>query len=245
MKVNRILIGLIIVLLLMAVITFANVLLNQYAGHVMELGSVSDWLSSLSTFGTLIVAGMAYKKAPEWISQKRYDIVHSIIDDLIYTSMVDLANKDFHLMVKLTHFTSDLQSCLNEDRTALNSLDENFHYFETRFFEFTNLSYSIVGKFNSVKRYNYSLNTASEDIQAKINSRNDWYRQYYTDIYELKTEVPMYIHADQDSKKPLVKKLTNIKKQLMDNDFNLYSQVNELIKSNNPIDDFIIKNNKN
>ncbi|KEA51875.1 hypothetical protein DT73_13150 [Mangrovibacter sp. MFB070] len=242
MKVNRILIGLVIVLLLVAIIAFANVLLNQYAGHVMEWGSVSDWLSSLSTFGTLIVAGMAYKKAPEWISQKRYDIVHSIIDDLIYTSMVDLANKDFHLMVKLTHFTSDLQSCLNEDRTALNSLDENFDYLQTIFFEFTNLSYSIVGKFNSVKRYNYSLSTHSENIIGKIKLRSDMHRQYYSDIYGLKTEVAMYIHADKDSKKPLAEKLINISKKLSDNHMKLYSQINELIKSNRPIDDFIIKN---
>ncbi|MEN3754868.1 hypothetical protein ABC733_26070 [Mangrovibacter sp. SLW1] len=118
---------------MVAIIAFANVLLEQYVGHVMELGSISDWLSSLSTFGTLVVAYMAYKKAPEWMSQKRYDIVHSIINDLIYTSMVDLANKDFHLMVKLKHFASDLQSCLNGDKIALNSLDENFDYFETKF----------------------------------------------------------------------------------------------------------------
>ncbi|MDS0826516.1 hypothetical protein [Serratia marcescens] len=37
----------------------------------MELGSLTDWISSLSTAGTLLVAYMAYKKAPDWISTKR------------------------------------------------------------------------------------------------------------------------------------------------------------------------------
>lgn len=37
----------------------------------MELGSLTDCISSLSTAGTLLVAYMAYKKAPDWISTKR------------------------------------------------------------------------------------------------------------------------------------------------------------------------------
>lgn len=37
----------------------------------MELGSLTDWISSLSTAGTLYIAYMAYKKAPDWISTKR------------------------------------------------------------------------------------------------------------------------------------------------------------------------------
>ncbi|MEY8710954.1 hypothetical protein [Mangrovibacter phragmitis] len=242
MKVNRILIGLVIVLLLIAIITFISVSYYMFHLNKDSWGSVSDWVS---TGCNIVMAGAAVYaacKVPEWMNQKRYDSVHSIINDLIYTSMVDIANKDFHLMVKLTHFTSDLQSCLNEDRTALNSLDENFDYLQTIFFEFTNLSYSIVGKFNSVKRYNYSLSTHSENIIGKIKLRSDMHRQYYSDIYGLKTEVAMYIHADKDSKKPLAEKLINISKKLSDNHMKLYNQINELIKSNKPIDDFIIKN---
>ncbi|WMT13512.1 hypothetical protein [Serratia fonticola] len=36
----------------------------------MEIGSLTDWISSLSTFGTFTIAYMAYRKAPEWLSQK-------------------------------------------------------------------------------------------------------------------------------------------------------------------------------
>lgn len=36
----------------------------------LELGNLSDWVSSLSTFGTLVVAYKAFKAAPNWLSQK-------------------------------------------------------------------------------------------------------------------------------------------------------------------------------
>lgn len=36
----------------------------------LELGNLSDWVSSLSTLGTFIVAWMAFKSAPNWLSQK-------------------------------------------------------------------------------------------------------------------------------------------------------------------------------
>ncbi|MDR1843899.1 MAG: hypothetical protein LBR63_09005, partial [Citrobacter amalonaticus] len=40
-----------------------------------QWGSFTDWISSLSTLGTFTVAYAAYKKAPEWMTQKHYDIV--------------------------------------------------------------------------------------------------------------------------------------------------------------------------
>ncbi|MDD7993783.1 hypothetical protein [Kosakonia radicincitans] len=37
----------------------------------MEFGSLTDWISSLSTFFTLVVAWKAYKAAPQWIKEKQ------------------------------------------------------------------------------------------------------------------------------------------------------------------------------
>lgn len=55
----------------------------------MEIGSISDWVSSLSTFGTLVIAGMAYRKAPDWFESKRnetsYEHAIKIIDSLEQT----------------------------------------------------------------------------------------------------------------------------------------------------------------
>lgn len=66
-----------IILMVSVVLLFLSVFVICYAinfnGVKIELGSFSDWVSSLSTFGTLIVAFLAYKKAPEWINQKIHE----------------------------------------------------------------------------------------------------------------------------------------------------------------------------
>ncbi|ORM67541.1 hypothetical protein [Pantoea rwandensis] len=53
----------------------------------IQYGSVSDWISSLSTFGTLIVAYMAYKAAPDWINRKNVEGGSSIAINFIYRKM--------------------------------------------------------------------------------------------------------------------------------------------------------------
>ncbi|HFL5870953.1 MULTISPECIES: hypothetical protein [Serratia] len=71
----------------------------------MELGSLTDWISSLSTAGTLLVAYMAYKKAPEWLKERNkqsgYDYALKIINDSVtiidklkIASTIDLLKND-------------------------------------------------------------------------------------------------------------------------------------------------------
>lgn len=242
MKVNRILIGLVIVLLLVAIVAFANVLLNQYVGHAMEWGSVSDWLSSLSTFGTLIVAYMAYKKAPEWINQKHYDTVHSIIDDVIYTKLINCYKKNFQLMVSIIHLSVGMKKCLTRNTVINNSLENDFKVFEQLFDEFTNSAYSVIRSLNSVHRYKYSLSLYGQNIVTNLNQEIIQCNNYFSEIMELKIEISIYIHTNHDYKKTLIEKTSNIHDKAQDNNIAMINFINELIKSNRPIDDFIIKN---
>lgn len=99
---------------------------------MIELGTLPDWISSLATLGTFVVAVMAYRSAPDWIKQKTAEIgldhVHSLLkeyDELrnytneLYYEIIssDLTNRD-DLLVK-THFLgskgvnlqSNLQAC--------------------------------------------------------------------------------------------------------------------------------------
>lgn len=48
-----------------------------------DIGNLSDWISSISTFLTLIVAYMAYKSAPKWLQQKYDETSFSIASPLI------------------------------------------------------------------------------------------------------------------------------------------------------------------
>ncbi|HFF8455283.1 hypothetical protein [Serratia marcescens] len=69
---NRIITGVVIALLILVVLLlFSTLYYNSDTGKQMELGSLTDWISSLSTVGTLYITYMAYKKAPDWISTKR------------------------------------------------------------------------------------------------------------------------------------------------------------------------------
>ncbi|MGS1414164.1 hypothetical protein [Serratia marcescens] len=61
----------------------------------MEIGSISDWVSSLSTFGTLVIAGMAYRKAPEWMAQKHYDVVSKVIEEAVYEDLRKLSSLSY------------------------------------------------------------------------------------------------------------------------------------------------------
>ena len=73
---NRIILMVSVVLLFFVCVCY--LLCNKVQWCKIELGSFSDWVSSLSTFGTLIVAFLAYKKAPEWINQKMNEDAFSI-----------------------------------------------------------------------------------------------------------------------------------------------------------------------
>ncbi|EPO5571497.1 hypothetical protein ACUB4Z_002168 [Klebsiella pneumoniae] len=72
---NNILLSTVLVLFIVAIVTFIKVL--AYGTGItnlistIEIGSITDWISALSTFGTLVVAIFAYKSAPRWISEKQ------------------------------------------------------------------------------------------------------------------------------------------------------------------------------
>ncbi|MCC4104695.1 hypothetical protein [Serratia ureilytica] len=75
---NRIIIGLVISLLLAVLILLLIILCGS------DTKMITDWISSLSTAGTLLVAYMAYRKAPEWFESKhneaRYEYIREIIN---------------------------------------------------------------------------------------------------------------------------------------------------------------------
>ncbi|MGP2688941.1 hypothetical protein ACTVNK_10675, partial [Serratia nevei] len=90
-----------VLLTLVALLLFSTLFYKSDTGKQMELGSLTDWISSLSTAGTLLVAYIAYRKAPEWLKERKkqsgYDYALKIINDSIIiidklktTSAIDL-----------------------------------------------------------------------------------------------------------------------------------------------------------
>lgn len=68
-KINMALVITVIVLFTVSIFTFLKVLFSD--AKTLEWGSISDYISSISSFGTLLVAYFAYKAAPQWIHQKQ------------------------------------------------------------------------------------------------------------------------------------------------------------------------------
>ena len=105
-----------------------------------EWGSFTDWISSLSTFLTLVVAWKAYKAAPQWIKEKQkeegfnhvktlmseYDQIVSTIKELYYDILsikksdqkfnvvVESINKEMYRTLDLNY---KLESCSRWDIT--------------------------------------------------------------------------------------------------------------------------------
>lgn len=127
---------------------------------MIELGTLPDWVSSLATLGTFVVALMAYRSAPNWIKQKTAEIgiehVYSLLKDYdqlrtttneLYYDIIssDLSNRD-DLIIK-TNFIGgkgadlqyNLQAC---GRWGITFLPETFRCF-SQYLKFCETVYKI------------------------------------------------------------------------------------------------------
>ncbi|ROP61596.1 hypothetical protein EDF81_0067 [Enterobacter sp. BIGb0383] len=87
-KLNTALIITVIVLLIAAILVLIKILFSDMKGF--EWGNVSSWVSACGTLGTLLIALMAYRKAPEWISQKKHDSAFDIAKKIIIEDLPEL-----------------------------------------------------------------------------------------------------------------------------------------------------------
>ncbi|HAV1640170.1 TPA: hypothetical protein JG881_004329, partial [Enterobacter hormaechei subsp. xiangfangensis] len=81
----RILLTLVGLLLILSLLILTYALFSGLGK--MEIGSISDWFSAIGTLGTLAVAVAAFRKAPDWMAQKHYDIVYGLIEKAVYKDL--------------------------------------------------------------------------------------------------------------------------------------------------------------
>lgn len=74
-------------ILALEMIAIINIIRDNYK---LELLNVSDWIGSLSTFCTLIVALVAFIKVPDWMNQKHYDLAHKLMNEIIHEDLLKL-----------------------------------------------------------------------------------------------------------------------------------------------------------
>lgn len=84
-----------------------------------DIGNLSDWISSLSTFLTLIVAYKAYKAAPNWLNQK--------LDEGALTQATQIISRDLYQYRKLIERPYDEISCFVLLKDLANEDEDFFH----------------------------------------------------------------------------------------------------------------------
>jgi hypothetical protein len=103
---NRVILVVSITLLLFCCFIIAYVV--GFGSIKYEVKDFPDWLSSISTFGTLVVAYSAYKKAPEWISQRMHEDAFSLAKKVILDDypllQEEIDNADGHVSYNVMFF---------------------------------------------------------------------------------------------------------------------------------------------
>ncbi|MGR4049056.1 hypothetical protein [Kosakonia cowanii] len=161
---------------------------------------LSDWVSSLATFGTFVVAVMAYRSAPNWFQQKKVEIgvehVHSLLKDYdqlrnitseLYYDIIssDLSGRE-DLLVR-THFIAskgvelryNLQAC---GRWGITFLPETYRCF-SQYVKFCETIYKIKAYENNsvvTQKLKEDLGKVMKTIDTNSDDLNKNLSDYFT-----------------------------------------------------------------
>lgn len=245
---NRILLMLVFILLGLAIFILFKIAFFPFGFDIKDWGTRSDLLSSISTaigavgtLGTLIVALMAYRKAPDWITQKNYDIVSKIIEDAIYDDLRKLSSLSIQYKRNMMNTCIIFKNCLNNKNDVPSNIKESLGAIEGLLIELFNLSYSIQNRLKSVSRYSYINTNYTLDIINKIKHIADSYNDLQTRFELSASEVPMLMKADEQAIIITIKELVDVQNETIKLNMNLADFIRYIYTENRPISEFIIK----
>lgn len=156
--------------------------------------SITDWISAVSTFGTLIVAYLVYRKAPEWLGKKLDEEsvylatdIHFILYDEIANESTRLRNILYFNRIKTPHFSNILYDIFDVN-SKLNVEDVDAHYNEllsfvkfTAFSELAKYQMDLIKKLRRLRfmqwkpigENQFKINCISESINNVVTARSD------------------------------------------------------------------------
>lgn len=241
---NLFLISTVFVLLLVSILVGIKVLFSNMQGF--EWGSVTDWFSAISTlagslasFGTLYIAYKAFKKAPEWLSHKHYDVVYSVIDKVIYQDLIKVRSASLILKNHLVKFSKKYRNHLNNKTIPQNSSDDFMKETDALVSDLFIISYSVINALKSINRTNYVMSDYTNSIITNIRSYSEKYNDLSIEFFITSSEVPSLIAADESVRNQTSSELLAIQLKAISFHNQLSSFIKDVYDNNYSIDKFI------
>lgn len=190
-KLNSALLLTVIALFVTTILVLIKVLFSGAKGF--EWGSVSDWFSSLSTFGTLVIAWFAYKEAPGWISQKNYEHVHNMILDLIYSDLQKVLRSSFKYQTNLYSFFRLVANTINENNKDQSLVIKKKLELDDFYENLSDIMHLTIRKSKTINRYGWELSTEAEFIFNEIKKAVSEYTEIHSNNVEKLFNFNMHI----------------------------------------------------
>jgi hypothetical protein len=173
--------------------------------HVMEFGNFSDILSALSTFGTLCIAYIAFRKAPEWLHQKKNEDGYLLAKELILDDYLNMYKKFRESTEKLREIQITLEYSPDKISKAINTSEciKHIHSLKNNSMMFVDLNHKI----SKLSKFGYNL-------KKEVLHYNNEFRSMYSELYTsnstcwlvLKSyiEVEVTYHIDIEQKENII-----------------------------------------
>lgn len=236
---SRILLTLVGLLLILSILVLIYALF--YGLGKMETGSISDWFSAIGTLGTLAVAVAAFRKAPDWMAQKHYDIVYGLIEKAVYKDLSQVKSSNIILRTLLITLCRNLNRLLVERKEESKIISEMTNRMESVLEEFFNNSYLVINQLNSITRNDYKLSGYAQHIIDKLGDISTQYHGIYMNYLVTRAEIGSLLEADQQAIDITSHEIKELENKALQVGSELDSYIKQIFDNNAPIREFIFK----
>lgn len=204
-----------------------------------EWGSVSDWLNTAGTIGTLIVASMALTKVPEWFAQKHYDIAYGIIDKSIYNDLRELRPMIFSIQSSINNILNILKKIVTSGKANSDFSIDGIVRIDKAAASFQQKSNAIIEQLYAVRRTNYELTDDAKEIISLLTQSGLTNFNICDNLYELHDKLSFSYTGDDDQKDEYNKKITDLQNRSKNNSTSIIKMIYESNNGNKSVSDFI------
>jgi|SRR5471030_214068 len=161
--------------------------------------SITDWVSAASTFGTLIVAYLVYRKAPEWLGNKLDEEsvylatdIHFILYDEIAIEGARLKNILYYNKNTTPYFSNILYDIFDGDKKLkVEEIDARYNELSSfvKFTAFSELAKHQIDLMKKLRRLRFMQWKPIGENQFKINCINENINNVVTARFDLNAHI--------------------------------------------------------